>query len=285
MPERNTLCPCDLNLKISPSSPSSGGGALDRRPRQPQNRFHRVERALTIGLIAVDKLVTCTKDECPDQVRKRVGTLPNSRQGESPFDYLPVRDGKDGPIIGFFRIAATHGAGGGQVEECVSYEPLSEEHVIGSGVSILEFIRRVDDTPRPFLVVGKEGICGLANAADLANPIVGAAICARVLEFETRLNQSIETRFRDSDEWEQRLDSKGLRGICKRYDGAVRKRIEPGMKWMYGTISDKMTILGFGAETLKRINGLRNEVFHTRPPSEVQAALNDLERTERKLEQ
>ena len=146
--------------------------------------FTEVERALTIGLIAVDKLETCTKDECPDQVRKRVGTLPNSRQGESPFD-----------------------------------------------------------------VVGEEGICGLANAADLANPIVGAAICARVLKFETRLNQWIETRFGDSDEWEQRLAIVPVEDIRKRYDGAVRKRIEPGMRWMYGTISDKMTILGVDAET------------------------------------
>ena len=254
-------------------------------PGSRKTGFTEVERALTIGLIAVDKLETCTTDECPDQVRKRVGTLPNSRQGESPFDYLPVRDGKDGPIVGFFRIAATHGAGADRVEDCVSYERLSEEHVIGSGIRILEFIRRVDDTPRPFLVVGDEGICGLANAADLANPIVGAAICARVLEFETRLNQWIETRFGDTDAWEQRLDNGRLNDIRKRYCGAKRKRIEPGMMWMYGTISDKMTILGVDPETRKRINGLRNEVFHTRPPSEVQAVLNDLERTERKLEQ
>ncbi|MDE2870535.1 MAG: hypothetical protein OXQ94_02425 [Gemmatimonadota bacterium] len=257
--------------------------AIGRKARKANYRgatSGQVERALTIGLIAVSKLETCTRDECPDQVRRRVGT-------QSPFDYLPVRDGTDGPIVGFFRIAATDGSGvASRVEDCkTSYEPLSEKRLIGSGVSILEFIRRVDDTPRPFLVVGEEGICGLANAADLANPIVGVAICARVLEFETRLNQWIEKQFGDSDEWEKSLDDGCLKAIVDRYNGARGRRIDAGRKWMYGTISDKMTILGVDGGTRKLIKGLRNEVFHTRPPSEVQEVLNVLEDTERRLTQ
>lgn len=119
---------------------------------------------------------------------------------------------------------------------------------------------------------------------DLAKPIVGAAICVRVLEFEYRLNRWIEGRFRDSDQWKERLHENRLKPIRKLHERAQQKRIE-GRMWRYGTIGDKMTILKVEAESREPINDLRNAVFHTRPPSEVRAALEHLARTEEKLEQ
>ncbi len=263
-------------------------------PGSRKNDFEEVERALTVNLILVPvgKLKTCTKDECPDVVRKSVRTLRGFPQGASPFDYLPVKDGEGGPIVGFFRIAPADGAGApadctgaDRVGDSAAYEPLSEKHLIGSGTSILEFIRRVDDTPRPFLVVGEEGICGMVNAADVAHPIVGAAICVRVLEFETRMNGWIEERFGDGIEWRGRLDNRAFRKIDDLHGAAAGKHIEPSRKWMCGTIGDKMAILGVDAETQRRIKELRNAVFHTRPPSKVQAVLKELRETEEDLAQ
>ena len=171
------------------------------------------------------------------------------------------------------------------VRECQGYAPLTESDLIAAGTSILDFIRTADDTPTPRLVVGDQGIYGLVNSADLVHPAVGMAMAVRILEFETRMNERIAARFGTSDTWMERLDCPARKAIKKCYQELRKKKIEPSLRWMCGSIHNKMDILEVdtGSDSRTLIRDVRNAVFHTRPASEIRAALGMLEETERLL--
>ena len=160
---------------------------------------------------------------------------------------------------------------------------LSATHLIGARTPILEFIQRANDTPQPYLVVEGQGIYGLLNSANLVHPLVGAAIAVRIIEFETRLNRWIKERYQ-ADAWTRHLGKEALKEIDRRYKKAKRRRIEANHAWMYGDLSHKMTILKVDSGLGDQINALRNEVFHTRPPTEIQAGLKALKRVLDNLE-
>ena len=121
------------------------------------------------------------------------------------------------------------------------------------------------------------------NSADLVDPLVGMALSARILEFETRLNEWITERYGESSEWEEKLKN-GLGRMKGRYDRARNSGIEPSSKWMYGTLDQKLEILDVDCEQRQHICDLRNAVLHTRPPSEIRAALRTLDCTEQDLD-
>ena len=246
--------------------------------------FSQVHRSLTVKLIAtpVEELVTCGKDESPEQARGHVGT--GSQQRQSPFDYLPVRERPSGPIVGFFSVPCPDSDSAERVENSPGFVRLSETHLIGARTTILEFIQSADDTPRPYLVVEGRGICGLLNSADLVHPLVGAAIAARILEFEMRLNRWIEERYGADGAWRRQLDQRALRDIDAWYERARSSGIEADYAWMYGSIRHKMTILRVDDGSLELINDRRNEVFHTRRPTEIRAGLRALKETEKALD-
>ena len=231
-----------------------------------------VHRSLTVKLIAtpVKEFVTCGRDESPEQARQR-------QQSDLPFDYLPVRE-PSGPIVGFFSVRCPDHDNAERVVNSPGFVHLSETHLIGARTPILEFIQRADDTPQPYLVVEGKGIYGLLNSADLVHPLVGAAIAVRILEFETRLNRWIEERYQADDAWRKHLDKPARSKIDGLYKDAKNKGIEADHAWMYGDIHHKMTILEVAPDLQLLIKGRRNEVFHTRPPTEIQAGLKALER-------
>ena len=239
-----------------------------------------VHRSFTVKLIAtpVEELVTCGKDESPEQARRHVRT--GSQQSDPPFDYLPVRKQQpSGPIIGFFSVRCPDHDNAERVVNSPRFVHLSETHLIGARTPIVEFIQeRADDTPQPYLVVDRKGIYGLLNSANLVHPLVGAAIAVKILEFERRLNRWIEQRYQADGAWREHLDSPDLKKIDRRYEKAKNKRIDANHAWMYGDIHHKMTILKVDLDLQAPINGRRNEVFHTRPPTEIQAALKALDR-------
>ena len=237
-----------------------------------------VHRSLTVKLIAtpVEELVTCGKDESPEQARLHVETGP--QQSDPPFDYLPVREQPFGPIVGFFSVRCPDYDNATRVVNSPGFVHLSETHLIGARTPILKFIQRADDTPQPYLVVEGKGIYGLLNSADLVHPLVGAAIAVQILEFETRLNRWIEQRFHADGAWREHLGSQVLKRIDGRYKEAKSKGIDANHAWMYGDIDHKLTILEVDPGFQALINGLRNEVFHTRPPTEIQDGLKAMER-------
>ena len=118
----------------------------------------------------------------------------------------------------------------------------------------------------------------MLNSADLVHPLVGAAIAVQILEFETWLNRCIEGRYRADGAWRKHLDCQALKRIDGRYKEAKSKGIEANHAWMYGDIDHKLTILEVDPDLQTLVIGRRNEVFHTRPPTEIQAALKALER-------
>ena len=237
-----------------------------------------VHRSLTVKLIAtpVEELVTCGKDESPEQARRHVGT--GSQQSDPPFDYLPVREQPSGPIVGFFSVRCPDNDNAERVVNSPGFVHLSETHLIGARTPILEFIQRADDTPQPYLVVEGKGIYGLLNSADLVHPLVGAVIAVQILEFETRLNRWIEERYQADGAWRKHLDSEAVKRIDSRYKKAKSKGIEANHAWMYSDLDHKLTILKVDPDLQALIKDRRNEVFHTRPPTEIRAGLKALER-------
>ena len=233
-------------------------------------------RLLTVKLIATPakEFVTCERDESPKQVRQR-------QRSDLPFDYLPVRE-PAGPIIGFFSVRCPDHDNAERVVNSPGFVHLSERHLIGARTPILEFIQRANDTPQPYLVVEGQGIYGLLNSANLVHPLVGAAIAVRIIEFETQLNRWIKERYQ-ADTW-RHIGKKDLDEIDRRYKKAKCKRIEATHAWMHGDLSHKMTILKVDSVFGDKIKDLRNEVFHTRPPTEIQDGLKALERVLDNLE-
>lgn len=247
--------------------------------------LEEVHRGLTVEIIATgsEDLVTCAVTESPCEVTARVYGLAGSRPEQPQYDFLPVTAEKTGSIVGFLQVELAQTGGSTTVGECPGFAPLTEDDLIGAGTSILHFIRSADDTPKPRLVVGDNGFLGLVNSADLVHPMVGMAIAVRILAFETKMNHEIEARFGGCRTWMERLERDALNRIDRWYNGLKQKNIEPDFEWMCGTIADKMCILGVDLESGQRIKQLRDAVFHTRPPSEVSAALGVLEETERWL--
>ena len=249
--------------------------------------LREVHQALTIKMIATrsEDLVTCVAAESPSEVKTRVQELSGSQPEELRFDFLPVKADRKGPIVGFFQVDLAHSAEATMVRECQGFGPLTESDLIAAGTSILDFIRTADDTPKPRLVVGDQGIYGLVNSADLVHPAVGMAMAVRILEFETRMNERIAARFGTCDTWMERLDCGARRVINKLYQELRKRKIEPSFKWMCGSINYKMDILEVdpGSDSRTLIRDVRNAVFHTRPASEIRAALKVLEETEQLL--
>lgn len=228
-------------------------------------------------------LRTCSAVSRPGDEKRKVEALPQSRPGKPYYHHLPVTKGQPERIVGFFSVKCACPSGTKTVRDAQGFRPISTEDLVGAGTTILEFIQRTGDTPRPYLVVGGRGVGGLVNSADLVDPLVGMALSARILEFETRLNEWITERYGESSEWEGKLGS-GLGRMEELYQNATNSDIEPSSKWMYGTLGQKLQILDVDRERQQRINDLRNAVLHTRPPSEIRAALQILDCTEQDLD-
>ena len=118
----------------------------------------------------------------------------------------------------------------------------------------------------------------MLNSADLVHPLVGAVIAVEILEFETRLNRCIQERYQAGGAWRKHLDHEALTRIDGHYESAKKKGIEANHAWMYGDIDHKLTILKVAPSLQALIKDRRNEVFHTRPPTEIQAGLKALEK-------
>ena len=120
-------------------------GASPRAVQAPVKQ-RAVHRSFTVKLIAtpVKELVTCDKDESPEQARRHVGT--GSQQSDPPFDYLPVREQPSGLIVGFFSVRSLDHDSAERVVNSPGFVHLSERHRIGARTPILEFIQRADDS-------------------------------------------------------------------------------------------------------------------------------------------
>ena len=249
--------------------------------------FTVVHHALTVELIMtpLDDLRTCAASADPREQQKWIENPEQSDLDQPRYHHLPVTDGQGGPIVGFFSVTCPCPKATRRVEDAPGFRRITQEDLLGASTRILDFIGQTRDEPHPFLVVGEQGVCGLVNSADLVDPVVGMALSARILEFETSLNGWIKARFDDSDEWRDKLKGHGdaLTNIDKRHQKARGSGIEPNFAWMFGMISDKLTILGVDCDRRRQINGLRNEVLHTRPPSKIREVMATLCETERML--
>lgn len=224
----------------------------------------RYQEALPVRLIETprDHFVNCKPGETLGAVRAR-----NARDA---FDHLPVED-DSGHMIGVLDIGALAGRSD---ETCVAdcCIPINEDLLIGSEVSILEFLQNADRRPFRFLVA-KDGIGGLVSLSDIQRLPVRAALFAIITQFEMAMAQLIDARFPD-DSWLEHLsDGRRLKIEAERLKAS--EDCNQVARLLYTQFADKLGLLRRIAkergdnrsrdefdDEFERLQSLRDQIAH-----------------------
>ena len=168
-----------LSSPIWPSSPLS----IDQERTAGQ-----IEGALTVRLIGTlgDLKVTT-----PDARVEDALAIAN----EYRFDYLPVREGAGGSIIGIFSRLSSP-ADNTHVAEV--YERLGPNDLISADTSLLNFVWSADEQPRRLILDGTN-IQGIVTLSDIQKLPVRMALFSLFIHFELLLNELLLRSLRSDD--------------------------------------------------------------------------------------
>jgi CBS domain-containing protein len=110
------------------------------------------------------------------------------RADDQRFDFLPVRENADGPIIGLFRRTDATETG----SACVSriMQPLSGDILIGADAPLLDFVYAADTHPCR-LVLGRRGIEGLVTLSDIQRLPVRTVLFSLFIHLELLLTDAL----------------------------------------------------------------------------------------------
>lgn len=167
--------------------------------RRYADPFETLHAGLTVELIQTPRgdLETCGPQEKAADVldRNKAG---NGARGET-YDYLPVVDGNE--IVGLLRTRCPDQdpPTEGHVVETLM-DPLSPRNLMGSGGTILDFLKEVDDRPYR-LVASGNGISGLVTWSDLQKLPVRTALFGLTTGLELEMTRAIRRWCRSGDAW------------------------------------------------------------------------------------
>ena len=153
-----------------------------------------MQAGLTVGFIMTPrgKLMTCRPNDC-------IGCL--MAKNVDRFSFLPVEQAD--PITGLYRITGIYRAEqwfdkapppGKSIGD--DFERLTEDHLVGSNASILDFITTGVEHPTRLVVSGTE-IVGLVCMADLHKLPVRAALFSVVTALEMAMADRIDDAWQD----------------------------------------------------------------------------------------
>ena len=153
-----------------------------------------MQAGLTVGFIMTPrgKLMTCRPNDC-------IGCL--MAKNVDRFSFLPVEQAD--PITGLYRITGIYRAEqwfdkapppGKSIGD--DFERLTEDHLVGSNASILDFITTGVEHPTRLVVSGTE-IVGLVCMADLHKLPVRAALFSVVTALEIAMADRIDDAWQD----------------------------------------------------------------------------------------
>lgn len=223
--------------------------------------FEALHAGLTVAMIQTPRagLATCLASETAEAV--------NARNIER-YDFLPVVEGET--IVGLFHAAASrdNAAAGMQIGDHAF--PLSEDHVIGSDASILDFVVEADAKPCRLVFSGPR-ITGLVSLSDLQKLPVRAALFALITGFEITMIEAIRRSHPNEADWLAQLRTTRRNKVndeierSRRGDGHVDSLL-------FTQFCDKREIIvksrfpGIEKQKLggrfKRIEDLRNRLAH-----------------------
>ena len=157
-----------------------------------------MQAGLTVDLIMTprDKLMTCRPNDC-------IGCL--MAKNVDRFSSLPVEQAD--PITELYRITGIYDAEqwfdkppppGKSIGD--DFERLTEDHLVGSNASILDFITTGVERPTRLVASGTK-IVGLVCMADLHKLPVRAALFSVVTALEMAMADRIAAEWQDSDCW------------------------------------------------------------------------------------
>jgi hypothetical protein len=178
-------------------------------PMMPKRRaFDAYQESLPVRLMATrrNEFSTCKVSESFASVQRR--------NDQSSFDFMPVVGDDEASIIGVLAMDDRTQRGDLVRDRCTT---LHEDLLIGSDVSILDFVRKADQQPFCFVIDGHR-IGGLVSLSDLQQLPVRAALFAMVTQLEMTMTEVIAASF-EGDTWLGLLSS----GRQKELDHALQK--------------------------------------------------------------
>ena len=114
---------------------------------------------------------------------------------EGGFDYLPVRSGSHGHIIGIFDRSSPQNKNQ-RVNEV--YHPVGANDLISAEASLLHFVWTADQQPRRLVLEGTE-IRGIVTLSDIQKLPVRIALFSLFIHFELLLTEHLRETLGDAD--------------------------------------------------------------------------------------
>lgn len=108
------------------------------------------------------------------------------RADQHRFDYLPVREGAEGPVVGLFVRENAPSDGGARVRDVM--QPLSSANLIAIDAPLLQFVLNADGNPCR-LVLDDTEIRGLVTLSDIQRLPVRTALFGLFIHLELLLTE------------------------------------------------------------------------------------------------
>ena len=224
--------------------------------------LEQVQGSLTVDMIMIGRsdLMTC---RCEDNAAAVMDL------NEDKFSFLPVEDAA-GNIQGLYNAEQWFDKEAPHQPIGDDFEHLSEDLVIGTDASILEFVKTACEHPTR-LVISSDQVVGLISLSDLQQLPVRAALFTLVTSLEMAMAERIETEWPAADDWLKLLNGNKAANIREKIKKA--KREDSFVSEIVLTqLSDKATIileqelLPESQSNLRRdfkaIRKLRNDIAH-----------------------
>ena len=110
------------------------------------------------------------------------------RADQHRFDYLPVREGADGPVVGLFARKGISPDGAVRVRDVM--QPLSTANLIAIDAPLLQFVLSADTNPCR-LILDDTKISGLVTLSDIQRLPVRTALFSLFIHLELLLTEAI----------------------------------------------------------------------------------------------
>ncbi len=222
----------------------------------------QVERGMPVRLIATFEGLTTTT---PDEPAISASNNANAHR----FDYLPVRQSENGPIIGIFSSSMSQSIGANHNVEQV-YDRLGPDDLISAETSLLQFVWSAEEQPRRLVLEGTD-IRGIVTLSDIQKLPVRISLFSLFIHFELLLTEHLRHILRDRSPIE--FVSPGRRGLVQeKWHEFTSNQMEQDIFSAMDIcdkrdVAKKLNILGKSATSIQNsITGierdLRNPIAH-----------------------
>ena len=209
----------------------------------------QVQSSLPVHMIMTPRkgFMTCNRDETEADV---------AAKNDNYYSFLPVVDDGD-KYIGLYNAEAWFGKDAPETLVSESYEPFSEDLVIGADASIFGYMKVADRQPTRLVVSGHQ-VAGLISLSDLQTLPVRAALFSLITGLEITMARRIEHEFPDDASAWMRLISEERQKKLQVLIKNARQVDTFVSEIAYSQFCDKATIV----RKSKFLSGLGNDVRH-----------------------